>query len=131
MATSQMMEYDFTISGYTSSQIAYENSTGKWSIASITKPNKYAITNGTLPPFGTKDYTLSKQLGGGHVILNLNACDDRKQFNCQDGSCIPIESRCDSEFDCNDGDDEINCHMIDLPISYLSHVPGKMCLSAF
>ncbi len=31
------------------------------------------------------------------------------QFTCQNGECIPIEWRCDSEPDCFDGEDEINC----------------------
>ena len=87
--------------------------------------NKYAVTNSTEPPFGTQQYALSEDLGGGKVILNINACNDMHDFNCEDGSCIPILKRCDSRFDCADKSDEDSCHMIDIPNSYLKHVPDQ------
>ena len=91
--------------------------------------NKYATTNGSLPPFGTKYYLLSEELGGGHIPIHINACNDKKEYNCRDGSCIMIEQRCDSQFDCIDGSDESECNVIGIPASYLKHVPGMMCSS--
>ena len=126
--TIQMRINDFTFYGYKKrTNIKYNNSAGSWDIKVLSDSNKHASTNGHLPPLGTQDYTLSEDLGGGHIRLDINACDDRKQFNCQDGSCIPIEKRCNSEFDCKDGDDESECNLIDVPISYLSFVPGNSC----
>ena len=124
----QMKNNDFTFYGYKGrSNIEYNNSTGNWNIRVLSDSNKHATMRGSFPPLGSKDYIMSQDLGGGHVRLDINACDDRKQFNCQDGSCIPIEKRCNSEFDCKDNDDESECTLIDIPNSYLSFVPGISC----
>ena len=124
-----MKSNDFTFYGYKKrSNIEYNHSTGNWNIRVLSDPNKLATMNGSLPPFGTKDYILSRGLGGGHIRLDINACDDRKQYNCRDGSCIPIEKRCNSEFDCKDNDDESECNLIGISQSYLSFVPGIICL---
>lgn len=32
-----------------------------------------------------------------------------EDWTCRDGSCIPIEYRCDNQFDCPDYTDEENC----------------------
>ena len=124
---SQMMKGNFNISGYKKSSIGYNNETKKWIIDLMSEKNKHAITNGSHVPFGTQQYVLSERLGGGQILLHMNACNDKIHFNCQDGSCISIEKRCDSEFDCNDGDDERECNLIDVPTSYLSFVPGISC----
>ena len=125
MDISQMKVKDFSLGGYTTTTIAKDNVTEIWKIQMASEPKKFAITNGTLPPFGTQKYILSKDLGGGQIDLNINACDDRKEFNCQDGGCIPIEKRCNSKFDCVDGSDERTCFTIDVPSSYLKHVPDR------
>lgn len=122
---------DFNFNGFKSTIISYDNSTSKWMMKLSSDSNKYATTNGSLPPYGTKDYVLSEELGGGHITLNINACDDTREFNCQDGSCIMMEKRCDSQFDCIDGSDEIECKVINTPVAYLKHVPGTMCSSVF
>ena len=126
---SQMMKGNFNISGYKTSNIGFDNGTKKWTIDLISDKNVHAITNGSQPPFGTKQYVLSQSLGGGQIWLHMNACNDKTHFNCHDGSCISIEKRCNSELDCNDGDDESECNLIDVPQSYLSFVPGNIGLN--
>ena len=116
---------DFSFSGYSMTIISLHKNTSNWKIQLPGESNKYAVTNGTLPPFGTQKYILSKDLGGGQIDLNINACDDKDEYNCVDGSCIPIEKRCNSKFDCADGSDESKCHMIDVPTSYLRHVSDQ------
>jgi hypothetical protein len=39
-----------------------------------------------------------------------------RQFNCADGSCIPLDFRCDSWVDCEDAtaSDEANCTFLDM-----------------
>ena len=120
-----MQMRDFSFSGYSKTIISLHKNTSSWKIQLPGDSNKYAVTNGTLPPFGTQKYILSKDVGGGQLDLNINACDDRKEFNCQDGGCITIEKRCNSKFDCADGSDERTCLMIDVPHSYLKHVPDQ------
>ena len=115
---------DFSFFGYTSCKIAYDNVTVTWKIEVLSDSKKYAITNGTLPPFGTRNYLLSDDLGGGNISLNINACVDETEYNCNDGGCISIEERCDSKFDCMDRSDESDCKIIDVPTSYLRHVPA-------
>ena len=122
-----MRNNDFTFYGYKQrSNIKYNSSTQNWRIELLLQSNKTATAIGYLHPLGTRNYLLSQSLGGGHIHLDINACDDRKEFNCRDGSCITIEKRCNSELDCIDGDDESECNIIDIPPSYLSHVPGNL-----
>ena len=132
----QMLSKDFALSGYLKTKIAFDNVTDTWMIQMPDNPEQQAITNGTmppshfnffhsLPPFGTHRYYLSKSLGGGHIDLNINACDESKEYNCKDGSCVESEKRCDSKIDCFDASDEKDCDKIAIPTSYLRHVPGK------
>ena len=132
MGISQMKIKDFSFGGYTTTTIAKDNVTDRWKIQMVNEPKKFAITNGTLPPFGTRDYHLSDALGGGNITLNINACADETEYNCDDGTCIPIKDRCDSKFDCMDRSDESACHMIAVPTSYIRHVPaGKTFLNVY
>ena len=124
IAIPQMENMDFNFTGYSGSTIASQNNTSIWKIEMLANTGMYATTNGTVPPFGTQEYLLSEDLGGGQIALHLNACNDLHEYNCEDGSCIPIEKRCDSKVDCVDGSDEDTCHMIDVPNYYLSHVPA-------
>ena len=125
ISTTQMERMDFTLNGYSKSFIAAQKNASTWEMKMPSDANDYAIMNGTVPPFGTHEYLLSENLGGGQIALHINACNDRQEFNCKDGSCIPIEERCDSVFDCVDRSDEDGCHMIEVPSSYLRHVPDQ------
>ena len=124
MTVSQMIENNFTFTGYTDSKIVQDESAGTWKIQMLTNSETYAITNGTLPPFGSRTYFING-IPNDIIMLNINSCDDNFEFNCKDGSCVSIDKRCDSNLDCRDGSDEINCNIISIPPSYLSHVPAK------
>ncbi|ROT69697.1 hypothetical protein C7M84_012080 [Penaeus vannamei] len=67
-------------------------------------------------PFGTKLW------GPRHIILTLTACSEG-DFTCADGSCIPIESRCDLRVDCEDASDEEKCSKVSRPKGYLASLP--------
>ena len=121
---SQLLAKDFTFYGYQNSKIVHYIENRKWKIELLSDPQLYATTNGSDPPLGTQEYHLSESLGGGTVILNLNSCDNSKEYNCDDGSCIPMEMKCDSVPDCVDGGDESHCDTsIQIPRSY-KHFPG-------
>ena len=121
---SQLMAKDFTFYGYQSSKIVHDIEDKNWKIEILSNSRDYAITNGSDPPLGTREYHLSESLGGGTVKLNLNSCDNNEEYNCDDGSCIPIEMKCDSVPDCVGGDDEGQCNKIEFPKSYIKSVPG-------
>ena len=125
LGPTQMQVNDFTLSGFAKTMISFNNVTKTWKMQYPYDSEKYATTNGTTPPFGTKEYILSEPLGGGSILLNLNACDESKEFNCKDGSCIPSEKRCNAKVDCFDASDESDCNRILIPKSYLKHVPGR------
>lgn len=42
-------------------------------------------------------------------IYSFAECDTETEFTCKDGSCIPIERKCDQENDCGGGEDEQDC----------------------
>lgn len=67
-------------------------------------------------PFGTKLW------GPRQIILTLTACSEG-DFTCADGSCIPIESRCDLRVDCEDASDEEKCSKVSRPKGYLASLP--------
>ena len=125
VALEAMKNGDFSFNGYSNnSKISFDKVTNSWKMEILSEPIQYAITNGTLPPLGIREYHLSENLGGGSVTLTLHACDEGAEFNCNDGGCIPIQERCDSRLDCGDGSDESQCGMIEVPNTYLRHVPA-------
>ena len=126
LGQSQILSNDFTFSGYQNTKISFSSLTNSWSIETHKDSNKTATTKSLLPPFGTHKYSLSQSLGGGHVLLNINACDESKHYNCKDGSCIDSEKRCDSKIDCFDASDESDCRKIITGTTYLKHIPGEI-----
>ena len=71
-----MEKRNFSLVGYSGSFIAYESMKDAWKIKMTADPKKYAVMNGTLPPFGTHHYHLSPDLGNRQIVLNINACND-------------------------------------------------------
>lgn len=56
------------------------------------------------------------------VLISIDSCNNM-QYNCDDGSCIEIEKRCNGKFDCSDSSDEARCTTILLPTSYDKSIP--------
>ena len=53
-----------------------------------------------------------------NVTLQFSACNI-DQFTCDDGKCIPMQSRCNNLLDCKDVSDENNCHLVKLIGTYM------------
>ena len=44
--------------------------------------------------------------------LKLSGCDQREEFTCNDGECVPMRNRCDQVSDCRDESDESGCQIL-------------------
>ena len=97
MNTDWMINGHYTFDGFTISYIMYDSWSDVWRLELRTDPGGYfAKTEAGQEkdyPFGTRIWNITSQYYNGSVALNLNGCDDFHQYNCRDGSCIPIEER--------------------------------------
>ena len=68
-------------------------------------------------PFGKKTWEVGNytcNLGKTQKLeLQLSACYE-DQFTCNDGTCVPLEFRCDNKQDCLDVSDEKECKIVSL-----------------
>ena len=56
--------------------------------------------------------------------LTISFCNFPDQFTCDSGHCINLNDRCDEKKHCQDGSDEINCELVNIPPSYkLANTP--------
>ena len=53
--------------------------------------------------------------------LMLSSCN-RLQFSCDDGSCVPMNYRCDGKSDCKDISDEKECKIVDIDDTYSKEI---------
>lgn len=81
----------------------------------------------------TKDYPLGMrkwdvvsevcEVTEGEVLMvSLSHCSPA-HFMCRSGHCIPRELRCDFRYDCRDGSDESNCHVVEVSDEQQRHIP--------
>ena len=100
--------------GYRDTVLYLDPDTNLWRLESYTYPHIYATLESEEYPLGTFTWTIYNDEAcyadgnSTEVTLNFNACTD-DEFNCRDGSCVPIAGRCDGRIDCPDRTDEIDC----------------------
>ena len=141
-----MINGHYTFDGFTITYIMYDSQSDVWRMELRTNPGGYyAVTEAGQEkdyPFGTRTWNITSQYFNGSVALNLNGCDDFHQYNCRDGSCIPIEERhevkvvnmsgfsvsyfvrCNGNNDCVDASDEVHCDKISVLDTYLNEAPA-------
>ena len=77
-------------------------------------------------PIGRHSWHMTDRctLGEPMSYLTLSVCFFGEQFTCDSGHCIDLDRRCDEVQDCDDGSDEMDCRLIDMPASYMKeHQP--------
>jgi hypothetical protein len=58
--------------------------------------------------------------------LSLSSCHYNDEFTCNTGQCIPQLSRCNHVIDCDDGSDEEECLLVDIPGPYQLSMAPKL-----
>ena len=103
--TRELEENFYVFRGYNDGILKYNASEELWTLILYSKMSTYATVNMTEYPFGEQKWTIHNDpcFGPGQVevTLNLNACNDH-EFNCVNGQCIPMTTRCDGILDCKD-----------------------------
>ena len=56
------------------------------------------------------------------VMLSLSSCKLGTEFSCDDGTCVPLDYKCDWFKDCPQGEDEEECSTLDVPGNYQRQV---------
>ena len=96
MNTDNILNGHYTLDGFTSTVITYDKVNEEWRMELQSESTTYFATTGKNDdeyPFGIKTWNISSSLFSGTKELSLNGCDDNTEFNCGDGSCLPIENR--------------------------------------
>ena len=104
--------------GYSSSLISWSNKTKKWEISNRYTNTVLASLEGEAEfPLGKaswkveSDALCKEKSVDSNLMLMLSRCN-KHQFSCSDGSCIPIELKCNFVPNCWDEGDEDNCEIL-------------------
>ena len=57
--------------------------------------------------------------------MALSICQFSKEFTCDSGRCIKFGKRCDFHKDCNDGSDEKDSTLVQIPDTYKKQLPPE------
>ena len=78
-------------------------------------------------PVGRNTWTVNTGIcdnSGESISASLTPCKNN-QFTCNSGKCTDLEYRCDIYHDCEDGEDEEGCVLLELSDDYKSQVAPR------
>ncbi len=109
--------------GYTNSRMYYDASIHAWKVELLSDPEVYGIRSVDYP-LGDNYWKLNNVCEKAHIqaLLHFSACNG-DEYNCNSGSCIPMERLCDGRNDCEDMSDEVNCDGVTWGTMYLHANP--------
>lgn len=104
---------------------------GEWLWVNVVKNVLLARLDTNAPygmPMGRRlwhlETTVCNQLSGSRTLV-LTPCLSTS-YTCDDGTCIPLQHRCDFKYDCLDRSDEANCDIISKPVDYKLDLPPRL-----
>ena len=65
---------------------------------------------------------MSNELYDQDTVIAFSSCILGSQFTCNDGSCIPLDYKCDMFPDCSQEEDEETCDTLEIPANYQKQV---------
>ena len=90
----EIHDENYKFEGYTNSYLKYNKTRKKWFLGVYGEQDSiWATTNATDYPIGTQLWKIVSPVLSGSIEMNLNACFDESEYNCDDGACITIDSR--------------------------------------
>ena len=108
--------------GFGKTDIHRSSSTGQWEIIDVHNPYKVLAetvqdaAENEFYPLGLRTWKLlhdsCKEIDNTTMVTFLFSNCEQTQFSCSDGSCIPLEKRCNLFPDCEDKTDEVDCRVL-------------------
>ena len=101
--TGDMINGRYAFAGFQKSQIFGDDVEQKWRLELYQNKSVYAVSMNNEYPFGIGQWSIvNDDCAEPNKTLNLNGCHRFKEFNCDDGTCVMMNQRCDGKTDCPD-----------------------------
>ena len=119
--------------GYKKTNILFNKTVKKWSISTKKGLSQKFVAELYVNEFMSK-YPIGRHkwfvqdpicdIKDSRYALTISVCNFPNQFTCDSGNCISLNDRCDEKKHCQDGSDEIDCELVNIPPSYkLANTP--------